>query len=227
MKEAQEIIQAARQRGQKTLSEYDSKRVLKNYGIPVVREILAQDLAAVNEAASLIGYPLVLKICSPEVTHKTEKGLIEVNLRDEEDLADACQRLKERIGSYEGGFLIQEMVKGARELVIGMIRDPMFGPSVMFGLGGIFTEILQDVSFRVAPVEMKDVKEMVREIRGHKILDAVRGLEAVDLDLLGRSLIALGELGLEHEAIQEIDVNPLIVRGSRPLAVDALIVLAG
>ena len=226
MKEVQEIIQAAKKRGHRTLSEYDSKRVLKSYGIPVVKEVLVQDLAAVNEAASLIGYPLVLKACSPEVTHKTEKGLIEVNLRDEEDLAGACKRLRERIGEYEGDFLLQEMVKGTRELVIGMIRDPLFGPSVMFGLGGIFTEILQDVSFRVAPVEMKDAKEMVREIRGHKILEAVRGLEAVDLDLLSRSLMVLGEIGLEHEAIQGIDVNPLIVQGNRPVAVDALIVLA-
>jgi acetyl-CoA synthetase (ADP-forming) len=106
-----------------------------------------------------------------------------------------------------------------------MIRDPQFGPTVMFGLGGIFAEILDDVSFRVAPIEMYDAMEMIKEIRAYKILNAIRGMDAVDIKVLGKSLIALGNIGLEHEDIQEIDVNPMIIKGDKPVAVDALIIL--
>lgn len=225
MNDVQSILAEAQGRGQKALSEYDSKRILGAYGIPVVKESLVNDLNEAKEAASGIGYPVVLKFCSAEVTHKTEKGLIEVGLRDSRDLTRAFKALQKRAKGLDGGYLVQEMVKGVRELVIGMIRDPQFGPCVMFGLGGIFTEILRDVSFRVAPIEMRDAMEMMREIKGQKILEAIRGMEAVDLEVLSRSLIALGNLGLEQDAIQEVDVNPLIVRGSQPVAVDALVVL--
>jgi acetyl-CoA synthetase (ADP-forming) len=225
MDDVREILQAAQARGQKSLSEYDSKRVLAAYGIPVTREDLVRDLRGAAEAAGRIGYPVVLKFCSPEVTHKTEKGLIEVGIRDEKDLAQAFAALQERSHGAAGDFLVQEMVKGARELVIGMIRDPQFGPCVMFGLGGIFTEILRDVSFRVAPIERRDALEMMQEIKGKKILEAVRGMDAVDLEVMSRSLIALGDLGMAQDAIQEVDVNPLIIRGNQPVAVDALVVL--
>jgi len=225
MSDVKEILESARSRGQKALSEYDSKRVLAAYNIPVTREALVRKPDEATEAAARIGYPVALKVCSHEVTHKTEKGLIEIGLRDERDLERAFRRLQERMAGAEGDFLVQEMVKGARELVISMIRDPQFGPCVMFGLGGIFTEILRDVSFRVAPIEKRDAMEMMQEIKGKKILEAVRGMEPVDLDTLSRSLIALGNLGVEQEAIQEVDVNPLIVRGNQPVAVDALVVL--
>ncbi len=223
--EVAEILKRAKARGQKNLSEYESKCVLKAYGIPVSREELVGDLEGAKKAARSIGYPLVLKGCSHELTHKTEKGLIEVGIRDERDLQEAFMRLSKAMEGIQAEFLVQELVKGARELVIGMTRDPQFGPCVMFGLGGIFTEILRDVSFRVAPIEKRDALEMMEEIKGKKILEAVRGMEAVDRDLLAQSLVALGELGMEQEEIQEIDVNPMIVRGSTPVAVDALVVL--
>jgi acetyl-CoA synthetase (ADP-forming) len=225
MSETQAILHAAQGRGQKALSEYESKRVLAEYGIPVTREVLVREPQEAKAAAAQIGYPLVLKVCSHEVTHKTEKGLIEVGIRDEQDLERAFHALKEKDAGGGGEFLVQEMVKGARELVIGMIRDPQFGPCVMFGLGGIFTEILRDVSFRVAPIEKRDALEMMQEIKGKKILEAIRGMEAADQDVLARSLIALGNLGMEQDAIQEIDVNPMIIRGGQPVAVDALVVL--
>ncbi len=106
-----------------------------------------------------------------------------------------------------------------------MIRDPQFGPCVMFGLGGIFTEILRDVSFRVAPIEKRDALEMMKEIKAHKILDAIRGLDPVDLDVLSKALISLGQIGMENERVKEIDINPMIVRNGQPVAVDALVVL--
>lgn len=223
--EVAEVLKKAKERGQKALSEYESKCILKSYGIPVTREELVQDLQGAKRAAQNIGYPVVLKACSHELTHKTEKGLIEVGLRDERDLEEAFTKLSKALEGIRAEYLVQEMVKGARELVIGMTRDPQFGPCVMFGLGGIFTEILRDVSFRVAPIEKRDALEMMEEIKGKKILEAVRGMEAVDRDLLAQSLIALGDLGMEQEEIQEVDVNPMIVRGSQPVAVDALVVL--
>ena len=123
-------------------------------------------------------------------------------------------------------FLVQEMIMGDRELVMGLVRDPQFGPCAMFGLGGIFTEALGDVSFRAAPLTEPDALEMMREIKGRKILSAYRGMPAMDLDDLGKSLIRLGQIGLDHEIIREIDINPLIVKDGKPVAVDALIVLA-
>ncbi len=221
------IIRAARACGQKTLSEYDSKRILAAYGVPVTREVLVSALADARAAAQKIGYPVVLKACSADVAHKTEKGLIEVDLGSQQELASAFAALTKRAGrDYDGAFLVQEMVKGSREIMIGMHRDPSFGPSVLFGLGGIFTEILQDVVFRVAPLRKLDALEMMRSIRGHRILDAIRGMPAVDLDMLSNSLMAMGQVALDHPDIAEIDINPLIVRGSRPVAVDALVVLA-
>jgi acetyl-CoA synthetase (ADP-forming) len=117
------------------------------------------------------------------------------------------------------------MVKGSRELVIGMIRDAQFGPCVMFGLGGIFTEVLKDVSFRIAPLERRDALEMAQEIKGAPVLGAFRGMAPVDMDLLVSLLINAGQLGLQLEAVKEVDVNPLIIAGQKPVAVDALVVL--
>ncbi len=223
---AKRIIDAARKRGQRTLSEYDSKRVLKAYGVPVTREALVSTQAAAKDAAAKLGYPVVLKACSADATHKTEKGFVAVGLASERALTDAFRTIKTRAGkNYDGDYLVQEMVRGEREIMIGMIRDDQFGPAVMFGLGGIFTEVLEDVVFRIAPLTKRDALEMARGIRGHRILDAIRGMKAVDLDVLTRCLIGIGRLGLDFPEIREVDINPLIVRGARPIAVDGLVVL--
>jgi acetyl-CoA synthetase (ADP-forming) len=221
-----EIIQEAMKKGQKTLSEYDSKRLLGTYGIPGVRETLVQSRAAAVKAAKEIGLPVVLKGCSAEIAHKTEKKLIEVDLRTLKEVERAYEAITERVGETPlDGILVQEMVKGSRELVIGMIRDAQFGPCVMFGLGGIFTEVLKDVSFRIAPLEKRDALEMATEIKSAKILGAFRGMPPVDMDLLSSMLISMGQLGLDLEDVKEVDVNPLIVSGAKPVAVDALVVL--
>lgn len=226
MKKIRAIIDTAMKQGQKTLSEYDSKKVLAAYGIPVTREVLAKTLVDVRAAAKKLKYPVVLKACSDDTIHKTERGLIAVNLASDKAVVDAFRTLKKRTGqNYDGNFLVQEMVEGNRELMIGMIRDGQFGPSVMFGLGGIFTEILEDVVFRIAPLRKRDALAMMRGIKGHKILSAFRGMPAVDLNLMSDSVIALGKIALDHPQIEQIDVNPLIIKGSRPVAVDALMVL--
>ena len=223
-----DIIGQALKNGQKSLSEYDSKRVLKAYGFPVVKEKLANTRAGAVKAAKEIGLPVVLKACSPAIAHKTEKKLIEVDLRTFKEVQGAYDAIVERVGdSPLDGVLVQEMIKGSRELVIGMIRDAQFGPCVMFGLGGIFTEVLKDVSFRIAPLEKRDALEMAQEIKGAPILGPFRGMPAVDMDLLTSMLINAGKLGLENDAVKEVDANPLILSGNKPVVVDALIVLEG
>jgi len=192
----------------------------------VVREKLVANRSAAVKAAKEIGLPVVLKGCSPEIAHKTEKKLIEVDLRSFKEVERAYEGIVERVGNTPlDGVLVQEMIKGSRELVIGMIRDAQFGPCVMFGLGGIFTEVLKDVSFRIAPLEKRDALEMAQEIKGAAVLGTFRGMPAVDMDLLVSMLLNAGRLGLELEAVKEVDVNPLIVAGNKPIAVDALVVL--
>ena len=221
-----EIVAEALKRGQKGLSEFDSKRLLQAYGFPVVHEVLAQSRSGAIRAAKEIGLPVVLKGCSPEIAHKTEKKLIEVDLRSLKEVERAYEGIVQRVGDTPlDGILVQEMVKGSRELVIGMIRDPQFGPCVMFGLGGIFTEVLKDVSFRIAPLEKRDALEMAQEIKGAAVLEAFRGMPPVDRELLTSMLMNTGRLGLELPAVKEVDVNPLIISGNRPIAVDALVVL--
>jgi len=219
------IIEAVQREGRKVLSEYEAKRVLASYGIPVTREILVGDGSGAAKAAAEIGYPLVMKGCSSEIAHKTERGLIHVDIRSDAEVQKAFEEIMKGMDSQGGAVLIQEMIKGRRELVMGLTRDDQFGPCVMFGLGGIFTEILKDISFRRAPLEKNDALEMMREIRGHGILDAVRGMEAADKDLLADMLIRVGRIGVEIDQVQEIDLNPVILSGSRPVVVDALIVL--
>jgi acetyl-CoA synthetase (ADP-forming) len=225
MKTASTVLENALREGRKTLSEYESKEFLKSYGIPVTRELLVRSREECVKAAQAVGYPLVLKGCSPSLAHKTEKGMVRVDLRNEQETLLAFDELTSRREGSEQDILVQEMIKGTRELVAGMTRDPQFGPCVMFGLGGIFTEILKDIAFRVAPLEKRDALDMTQEIKAHKILEAVRGMPAADLDLLCDILIKVGKIGMENDLIQEIDINPLILAGAKPVAVDALIVL--
>jgi acetyl-CoA synthetase (ADP-forming) len=225
MKTASTVLENALREGRKTLSEYESKEFLKSYGIPVTRELLVRSREECVKAAQAVGYPLVLKGCSPSLAHKTEKGMVRVDLRNEQETLLAFDELISRREGSEQDILVQEMIKGTRELVAGMTRDPQFGPCVMFGLGGIFTEILKDIAFRVAPLEKRDALDMTQEIKAHKILEAVRGMPAADLDLLCDILIKVGKIGMENDLIQEIDINPLILAGAKPVAVDALIVL--
>ncbi len=222
---ATKIIGKALKQGRKTLSEYEAKQVLAAYGIPITKEILLKDKTGLEKAIEKIGFPLVMKGCSADIAHKPEKGLIHVDVRTAKEAKQAFKEIMAGMEGFEGGVLMQQRIKGRRELVMGLTRDPQFGPCVMFGLGGIFTEILHDVAFRRAPLEAYDAKDMMREIKGHKILDAVRGMEAADEKLLIDMLISIGRIGLEIPEITEIDLNPVILSGSKPVVVDALIVL--
>jgi acetyl-CoA synthetase (ADP-forming) len=219
------IIDDALLRGEKTLTEFDSKKVLEAYFIPVTREYIAKSLTDAKRLAQEIGYPVVLKGSSSTLTHKTELDMVELNIKNEKALEDAYQSLEKRGGRKIDGILVQQMIKGKREFVAGLIRDPQLGPCVMFGLGGIFTEALQDVTFRVAPLEIEDALEMMNEIKAKKLLDSFRGKPAVNKDILANVLKNLGRIGLEIPEIAEIDINPLIIKNGIPIAVDALVVL--
>lgn len=223
-KEIKDMLLKAIANSQLALSEFESKKVVAAAGVPVTREALVHSREEAVNQTEKIGFPVVLKGSSPDLTHKTEMGMVRVNLKNKDEVAGAYDELTGK-GIALDGVLIQEMVKGNREFVIGLTRDPQFGPCVMFGLGGIFTEAMKDVSFRVAPLTEDDAREMIGEIRAAKLLDAFRGEKAVDREILVRALVGIGNLGIKHEEIAEIDINPLIVKNGKPVAVDALVIL--
>lgn len=224
--EADKIIAEAVNRGQRALSEYESKQVLAHYGVPVTREVRVTTPEEAVAAAGEIGYPVVMKACSPELMHKSEAGLVMVGLADEGQLKKGYDTLKERLNDLPADMLVQEMISGNRELVVGMNRDPQFGPCVMLGLGGVMTEILKDAVFRMAPIDAIEAADMADQLRSGKILDAFRGQAAVDRESLYRCLVAVGQIGLDHEAVQEIDINPVVITAEGKItAVDALVVL--
>lgn len=221
------IIAKALERGQSALSEHDSKLLMEKYGVPIAPEKLASSADESVVAAGEIGYPVVLKAEGPEISHKTERELVAVGLKDEADVREAYDRIIANLGDTpHEGVLVQKMIRGERELVIGLVRDPQFGPCVMFGLGGIFTEILKDTSFRVAPITEDDALQMMEDIKAKAILGPVRGKSPADKALLAKALVGLGTIGIEQDNVAEIDVNPLIITGEgEPVAVDALVVL--
>ncbi|MDY6823802.1 MAG: acetate--CoA ligase family protein [Thermodesulfobacteriota bacterium] len=222
------IMESAFHKGLPALSEYDAKKVLKDYGIPVTREVLAENPDDAVSAASGIGYPVVLKACSSHLMHKSDSGLVALGLNGEDAVRDAFERIYAGADAKIDGVLVQEMVAGKRELVVGMIRDSQFGPCVMLGLGGIMTEVFRDAVFRMAPLDAVDAADMTNQLRSRKMLDAFRGEAPADLDSLYGILSAVGRLAMERDEIREIDINPLIVSpDGRVAAVDALIVLEG
>jgi len=226
-KQADDLIRSALDRGQPALSEYESKKLLSLYGIPVTREKLSNNADEAVAAATEIGFPVVLKACSPELMHKSEHGCIALNLRSEGDVREAYGCIVESVDLDLEGVLVQEMVPGQRELVIGLIRDRQFGPCVMLGIGGTMTEVFQDTVFRMAPVDLIEAQDMTEELRYKKILGAFRGQKPVDMDTLCRALIAVGQIGLARETVSELDINPLIITPEgRVVAVDALVVLS-
>jgi acetyl-CoA synthetase (ADP-forming) len=220
-----DLITKALEEGKSLLSEHKSKLLLQSYGIPVTREKEVSNKEALLEATLDIGFPLVMKGCGSDLSHKTERNLVHLDIRSRDEALGAFDVIYGEVEKEGGTVLVQEMVKGTRELVMGLIRDRQFGPCVMFGLGGIFTEILKDISFRVAPLERLEAREMMMEIKARKILEALRGLPSANMDELADVLITLGTIGLEQEAVKEIDINPVILNGGHPVAVDALVVL--
>jgi len=211
------------------LSEHRSKRILKSYGIPVTREALATSADEAAELARELGYPVALKVQSEKIAHKTEAGGIALNLASDDAVRAAFEEIIGNAGRFDPhapveGVLVQEMLQGGVEVIIGATRDPVFGQVIMFGLGGIFVEALRDVSFRIAPLTRADAKEMVEEIEGHRVLLGVRGRPPADQEAIVDAILRVSRLVTDHrEDIAELDINPLVVFPKGAKAVDALI----
>jgi len=225
MNQSIDLVKEALARGRPALNEYDSKRFLSGFGVPVTREVLVPDAKTAAVEAARIGFPVTLKACGGTLFHKTDVGGVVLDLRSKDEVRKESHRLFGIQGCE--GLLVQEMVMGNRELVCGLTRDPQFGPCVMFGLGGALTELLADVVFRVAPLTHWDAQQMIEEIRGSGIIEPFRGEPAAHKDVLAKTLMALGQIGLQCEGIVEIDINPMKIRtDGMPVSVDALITLA-
>lgn len=220
-----DAIETALREGKTILSEHESKKVLQAYGIPVTQERETTNEQGFNQALAEIGFPLVIKASGPDISHKTERGLVYTDIRNQQEAMAAFEEIIKKANPGGVSVLVQEMIKGTRELIAGFTRDLQFGPCVMFGLGGIFTEVFQDISFRVAPIEKSEVLDMMGEIKARNILKAVRGMPAADIDQLADIVMKVGKIGLEHPHIKEIDINPIILSKSGPIVADALIVL--
>jgi len=225
---AEDIIAGAARDGREWLTEMEAFDLLECYGISVARRALARDAEEAAAAADEMGYPVVLKAVAPSIVHKTEVGGVRLDLETADEVREAFGEIVESVRSQEGGatldgILVQEMVSGGRETIVGTTEEPNFGPLVMFGLGGIYVEALRDVTFRIQPVTDVDAREMVRDIRGLPLLEGVRGAESVDLDRLAEVIQRVSQLVGAHREIREMDINPFLAfpEEDRCVAVDA------
>jgi acetate---CoA ligase (ADP-forming) subunit beta len=224
----QTLIEEAVKNGSKALSEFDAKKVMAAYDIPITQESLVVTVDEAVQKAEEIGFPVVLKACSHKITHKTEGGLVEISLDSREAVRKSFEHIMKKAPGPLDGILVQEMVDGSRELMLGLVRDPQFGPCVMVGFGGIMTEIIKDTCFRMAPVDEVEAEDMLEEFKSKDLLGPFRGYAPVDKKALCNAITAIGAIGLENSAISEIDINPLMIRpDGRVTAVDALIVMEG
>ena len=212
-----------------TLSEAESKALLARHGVPVPGEALVATPDEAVNAAEDIGYPIAVKLCGAALAHKTERGLVRLGLGDGAAVQAAADELLAAARPEDGdvGLLVAAMVQGSRELIAGFIRDNEFGPCVMLGIGGIFAEALGDVAFRLAPLDAVDAADLIDDLANQALLGPVRGEPPVDRAALTRILLALADVGDGDERIRSIDLNPLIVAGGVPVAVDALVELDG
>ncbi len=208
-----------------TLSESDSKALLADVGLLLPAERVVATAAEAGNVASQIGFPVVAKLCGDAIAHKTERGLVRLNLGSADDVVAAAQSLLDAATPEDGpvGVLIAEMVRGRRELIAGVVRDVAFGPCVMLGVGGVLAEAIEDVVFRVAPLSELDAHEMIADLTSQKLLGAFRGEPAVDQDSLVQTLLGLSRFVMERDDVVSVDCNPLIIVDGKPVVVDALV----
>jgi acetate---CoA ligase (ADP-forming) subunit beta len=212
-----------------TYSEARSKRLLAGFGVPVLPERSAANADDAVAAATDLGFPVVVKLCGDAIAHKTERGLVRLNLGDEHAVREAADALLAAATPDDGAvdLLVAPMARGARELIAGLHTDAQFGRCVMIGFGGILAEAIADVSFRLVPVERIDADEMIDELQTQALLGPFRGEPAVDRDALAATILGLSALAEAEPDVVSVDVNPLIVVDGRPIAVDALVEVSG
>jgi acyl-CoA synthetase (NDP forming) len=230
MMEKFSIFDKAKKEGRAILTEFESKKILKQVGIPVIEARLAKNQ---KEAASLsqkVGFPVVLKIISPDVIHKTDSGGVKLGLKSVSEVKKAYNEIFESVkkqypSAVIHGVSVQKMVRPGTEVIIGTSKDPQFGPVIMFGLGGIFVEMLKDVSFRIIPVARRDAQEMIKEIKGYPLLQGYRGKEPANIPVLVEMVLKISNLINENPRIKELELNPVFAYKDSAVAVDARIIL--
>jgi len=225
-----QIFSEVHEEGRKYLHEPEAKTVCMEYGIPVTEFRLAKNEVEAVEFAEEIGYPVVLKIVSPDVIHKSDVGGVIINVKDAEDVQKAYEQIMDSVKRHKPkanivGVLVQEMAPQSTEVIVGATKDPQFGPTLMFGLGGIFVEILKDVTFRIAPVTEDEAREMITAVKAYPLLKGYRNAPPADIEAIVEILLNTSRLVMEHQEIKELDLNPIMVYEKGAKIVDARIIL--
>jgi len=224
------IFKRVKDEGRANLLETESRDLLREYGMPLPNAGFAKNLSEVNEICAEIGFPIAMKVVSPDIIHKSDIGGVKLDLNNIEEAEKAFNEIlsnAEKVTQRDRvlGVLISPMIRKGQECIIGMTRDPHFGPVIMFGLGGIFVEILKDVSFRVAPLAQEDIEEMVKEIKGYKVLTGIRGERPKDIDSIKDILARLSQMVIDNPEIKEVDLNPVIVHEQGASIVDSRVII--
>ena len=224
-----EIIAQANRESRNPL-EPEAYQILNSYGIPVPDYGIATAVKEALECSNSMGYPVALKVISPEISHKSDMDAVILDLKSDRDVEDGFLRLKNVMNSIESdvdmrGVLVAKMMPKGREIIIGMVKDPQFGPAILFGLGGVFVDILKDVSYRVAPLTKNDAEQMIQEIKGYAILKGARNTESSDIEALIDIILKVSKLAVDLPEIEELDLNPVLVYGKSACVVDARIIL--
>jgi acyl-CoA synthetase (NDP forming) len=230
MGSAGQIMEKARKEARAVLTEMESKDLLRSLGIPTTEMKLATSKEEAVALSRKIGYPCVLKVSSPDITHKSDAGGVKVGLKSEEDVAEAYDaimsscRAKFPNAAIEG-VTVQNMARPGLEVIVGMATDPQFGPVMMFGLGGVWVELLKDVSFKIVPLTKYDAKSAIREIRAARLLDGFRGSDPVDTSALEDILMRVSDFVSKTPEVKEMDLNPIFAYPDGAMAVDARVIL--
>ena len=213
--EAMDVIERAKKDGRKILLEPEAKTICRIYGIPVTKFKVAKSEEEAVKFAKEIGFPVVLKIVSPDVIHKSDVGGVYINIKNEEEVREKYRIIINNVKKHIPnariyGIFVQEMAPEGIEVIVGGLRDPQFGPTIMFGLGGIFVEVLKDVSFRIVPITRMDAEEMIHEIKGYKLLEGYRMGYKADIESIIDILLKVSSM-MEELPIKELDLNPIFV----------------
>lgn len=230
MKGCETLIQKALQEGRSSMLANEAQQICNFHNIPVPQAYLTTDIRDAVLKAKKIGFPIALKIMSPQIIHKSDVGGVILNIKDEMELMTQYQKMATEVPKRAPeakilGILVAEMVPPSTELIVGAVRDNQFGPSIMFGMGGIFTEIYNDTAFRVAPIDKTDAWNMIHELRGSRILEGARGQPPANIDALISLLLRVSELMMDHDEISQLDLNPVMAYPDRVCAVDTRIIV--
>jgi len=225
-----DIISQAKKEGRKALLETEAKNICMEYGIPVTKFELAKTETDAVKSAETIGFPIVLKIVSPDIIHKSDVGGVIVGIKSATEVRDAYRKIMENVKKHDPkarieGMLIQEMAPSGTEVIVGSIKDPQFGPALMFGLGGVFVEVLKDVTFRIAPITEDEAEEMICEVKAYPLLRGYRNNPPADIRAIVKVLMSTSKLIMDHMEIKELDLNPIMVYEKGAKTVDARIIL--